>query len=179
MTASAPTKETILVVDDEASIRRILETRLSMIGYNVVTACDGTEALACFQECEPDLVVLDVMMPGLDGWELLRRLKSNPRTRHLPVILATAIDDEDEIAGVIAGLMKEHFGARDRAAATLPRATPLSRFPATFARPSATASSLMSKRQVSMPLMASTWAMPCPMVPAPRTAARWMEAARS
>ena len=49
MTATAPSKETILVVDDEASIRRILETRLSMIGYNVVTACDGTEALDLFQ----------------------------------------------------------------------------------------------------------------------------------
>ena len=51
MTATAPTKETILVVDDEASIRRILETRLSMIGYNVVTACDGTEALELFPTC--------------------------------------------------------------------------------------------------------------------------------
>ena len=61
MTATAPTKETILVVDDEASIRRILETRLSMIGYNVVTACDGTEALELFHDCIPDLVVLDVM----------------------------------------------------------------------------------------------------------------------
>ena len=49
MTASAPAKETILVVDDEASIRRILETRLSMIGYHVVTACDGVEALELFQ----------------------------------------------------------------------------------------------------------------------------------
>ena len=54
MTATAPTKETILVVDDEASIRRILETRLSMIGYNVVTACDGTEALELFPTCTPD-----------------------------------------------------------------------------------------------------------------------------
>ena len=51
MTTTAPSKETILVVDDEASIRRILETRLSMIGYNVVTACDGTEALELFHNC--------------------------------------------------------------------------------------------------------------------------------
>ena len=61
MTTTAPSKETILVVDDEASIRRILETRLSMIGYNVVTACDGTEALELFPQCVPDLVVLDVI----------------------------------------------------------------------------------------------------------------------
>jgi OmpR family response regulator RpaB len=63
----AKEKETILVVDDEASIRRILETRLSMIGYHVVTACDGLEALDAFRSHQPDLVVLDVMMPRLDG----------------------------------------------------------------------------------------------------------------
>ncbi|MEN9219320.1 MAG: response regulator, partial [Thermostichales cyanobacterium GMQP_bins_62] len=55
-------KERILVVDDEASIRRILETRLSMIGYEVVTASDGEEALEVFRSQDPDLVVLDVMM---------------------------------------------------------------------------------------------------------------------
>ena len=53
MTAISPSKETILVADDEASIRRILETRLSMIGYQVVTACDGNEALDLFRNCEP------------------------------------------------------------------------------------------------------------------------------
>ena len=55
-------KEKILVVDDEASIRRILETRLSMIGYDVVTAADGEESLDTFRKAEPDLVVLDVMI---------------------------------------------------------------------------------------------------------------------
>ena len=75
MTASAPAKETILVVDDEASIRRILETRLSMIGYKVVTACDGVEALELFQSTNPDLVVLDVMMPKLDGYGVCQELR--------------------------------------------------------------------------------------------------------
>ncbi len=60
-------KEKILVVDDEASIRRILETRLAMIGYDVVTAADGEEALDTFRGDDPDLVVLDVMMPKLVG----------------------------------------------------------------------------------------------------------------
>ena len=77
MTTTAPSKETILVVDDEASIRRILETRLSMIGYNVVTACDGTEALELFHNCIPDLVVLDVMMPKLDGYGVCQELRRN------------------------------------------------------------------------------------------------------
>lgn len=61
-------KEKILVVDDEASIRRILETRLSMIGYNVITAADGEEALKLVKKELPNLVVLDIMMPKLDGY---------------------------------------------------------------------------------------------------------------
>lgn len=61
-------KEKILVVDDEASIRRILETRLSMIGYNVITAADGEEALFLVKKELPNLVVLDIMMPKLDGY---------------------------------------------------------------------------------------------------------------
>ncbi len=59
-------KEKILVVDDEASIRRILETRLSMIGYTVVTAADGDEALAVYKKELPNLIILDIMMPRLD-----------------------------------------------------------------------------------------------------------------
>jgi len=70
-------KEKILVVDDEASIRRILETRLSMIGYDVVTAGDGEEALEIFRKAEPDLVVLDVMMPKLDGYGVCQELRRN------------------------------------------------------------------------------------------------------
>ena len=61
-------KGKILVVDDEASIRRILQTRLEMIGYSVVTASDGEEALLAFHLLTPDLIVLDVMMPKLDGY---------------------------------------------------------------------------------------------------------------
>jgi two-component system, OmpR family, response regulator RpaB len=68
-------KERILVVDDEASIRRILETRLSMIGYDVVTAADGEEALDTFRNASPSLVVLDVMMPKLDGYGVCQELR--------------------------------------------------------------------------------------------------------
>ena len=74
------------MVDDEASIRRILETRLSMIGYNVVTACDGTEALESFQECNPDLVVLDVMMPKLDGYGVCQELR---KESDVPIVMLT------------------------------------------------------------------------------------------
>lgn len=94
-------KEKILVVDDEASIRRILETRLSMIGYDVVTAADGEEALGIFQESTPDLVVLDVMMPKLDGYGVCQELR---KETDVPIIMLTALGDvADRITGLELG----------------------------------------------------------------------------
>ena len=101
MTASPPAKETILVVDDEASIRRILETRLSMIGYQVVTACDGIEALEAFRRTSPDLVVLDVMMPKLDGYGVCQELR---KESDVPIVMLTALGDvADRITGLELG----------------------------------------------------------------------------
>jgi OmpR family response regulator RpaB len=109
MTASAPSttsgthhgKETILVVDDEASIRRILETRLSMIGYQVVTASDGVEALELFKTTHPDLVVLDVMMPKLDGYGVCQELR---KESDVPIVMLTALGDvADRITGLELG----------------------------------------------------------------------------
>ena len=65
----------ILVADDEASIRRILETRLKMVGYDVVVAEDGEEAVEVFNKTNPDLVVLDVMMPKMDGYGVTREIR--------------------------------------------------------------------------------------------------------
>lgn len=94
-------KEKILVVDDEASIRRILETRLSMIGYDVVTAADGEEAIATFNENQPDLVVLDVMMPKLDGYGVCQELR---KESDIPIIMLTALGDvADRITGLELG----------------------------------------------------------------------------
>jgi OmpR family response regulator RpaB len=93
--------EKILVVDDEASIRRILETRLSMIGYDVVTAGDGEEALAIFRASAPDLVVLDVMMPKLDGYGVCQELR---KESDVPIIMLTALADvADRITGLELG----------------------------------------------------------------------------
>lgn len=95
------TKERILVVDDEASIRRILETRLSMIGYDVVTASDGEEALDAFHNQDPDLVVLDVMMPKLDGYGVCQELR---KESDIPIIMLTALGDvADRITGLELG----------------------------------------------------------------------------
>ncbi|MCS6960066.1 MAG: response regulator transcription factor [Pseudanabaenaceae cyanobacterium SKYGB_i_bin29] len=94
-------KEKILVVDDEASIRRILETRLSMIGYQVVTAEDGERALEVFHAEDPDLVVLDVMMPKLDGYGVCQELR---KESDVPIIMLTALSDvADKITGLELG----------------------------------------------------------------------------
>ena len=100
-TTASPAQETILVVDDEASIRRILETRLSMIGYQVITACDGEEALELFRQHAPDLVVLDVMMPRLDGYAVCQELRKDS---DVPIVMLTALGDvADRITGLELG----------------------------------------------------------------------------
>ena len=81
---------TILAVDDERSIVRLVQINLERHGYRVVTAFDGREALEKVASERPDLIVSDVMMPYLDGFELLRTLKKNPATRDIPIILLTA-----------------------------------------------------------------------------------------
>ncbi len=81
--------ETILVVDDQ-HLRTILKHVLEQGGFQVVLAQDGRQALACLQRELPDLVLLDVMMPGLDGFDVLRELRGRFRTHHLPVIMLTA-----------------------------------------------------------------------------------------
>lgn len=80
----------ILIVDDEVYILHILDFSLGAEGYEVITAADGEEALEKARTEKPDLVVLDVMMPKVDGFEACRRLKNDPETRELPVILLTA-----------------------------------------------------------------------------------------
>ena len=89
----ADTRQKILVADDEASIRRILETRLKMVGYDVVTAEDGEEAVEVFNKTNPDLVVLDVMMPKMDGYGVTREIR---RTSDVPIIILTALGDVSE-----------------------------------------------------------------------------------
>ena len=94
----------ILVVDDIDTNVRLLEAKLAAEYYDVLTASDGPTALAIAASEQPDLVLLDVMMPGMDGFAVCRRLKSDPETRHLPVVLVTALDGRaDRIAGLEAG----------------------------------------------------------------------------
>jgi len=94
----------ILVVDDNATNRDILTTRLQAHGYETLQAADGQEALASVKQNRPDLILLDVMMPNLDGIETCRRLKADDTLPFLPIILVTAkADSKDIVAGLEAG----------------------------------------------------------------------------
>ena len=92
------------MVDDDPTNLEVLRARLSAQGYEVVTAIDGDDALRCARELEPDLVLLDVMMPKIDGISVLKELKQDATLRHIPVILVTAkVDTRDIVNGLEAG----------------------------------------------------------------------------
>ena len=95
----------ILAVDDERHIVRLVEVNLQRAGYEVVTAYDGREALEKVKAETPDLVVLDVMMPYMDGFEVLKNLKADPATADIPVIMLTAkAQDADVFRGWQSGV---------------------------------------------------------------------------
>jgi len=94
----------VLVVDDILSNVKLLEAKLTAEYFEVITAFNGLECLARMEQGAPDIVLLDVMMPGMDGFEVCRRIKSNPKTAHVPVVMVTALDQpSDRVAGLDAG----------------------------------------------------------------------------
>ncbi|MDJ0920703.1 MAG: PleD family two-component system response regulator [Henriciella sp.] len=94
----------VLVVDDVPSNRRLMQATLEAKYYTVLLAEDGPQALSMTYEYQPDIILLDVMMPGMDGYEVCRRLKADPRTSHIPIVMLTALHDaDDRINGLRAG----------------------------------------------------------------------------
>jgi two-component system cell cycle response regulator len=94
----------VLVVDDILANVRLLEAKLTAEYFEVHTAMNGVDALESVQRVKPDIVLLDVMMPGMDGIEVCRRIKSNSQTHHIPVIMVTALDQpDDRVRGLEAG----------------------------------------------------------------------------
>ena len=100
-------KATILVIEDDPDIRELLSFSLAKEGWSVIMAEDGEEGLAALPSANPDCVVLDIMLPGMDGLEVLRALKADPARKRLPVIMTTAKGEESD---VVAGL---ELGAED------------------------------------------------------------------
>ena len=94
----------VLVVDDVLPNVKLLEAKLTAEYFEVLCATSGQQALDILREQQPDIVLLDVMMPGMDGFEVCRRIKADPRTAHIPVIMVTALDHpRDRVAGLEAG----------------------------------------------------------------------------
>jgi two-component system, OmpR family, alkaline phosphatase synthesis response regulator PhoP len=100
-------KATILVIEDDPDIRELLSFSLAKEGWTLVMAVDGEEGLAAFPSANPDCVVLDIMLPGMDGLEVLRAIKSDSSRKRLPVIMTTAKGEESDI---VTGL---ELGAED------------------------------------------------------------------
>ncbi|MCK5145948.1 diguanylate cyclase [bacterium] len=96
--------ESLLVVDDDANSRLLLKTYLSAEGYNVVSVTNGEDAISYCKENTPDLVLLDVRLPGIDGFEVCRRLKSIKNSAFIPIVMATALrGNEQRVKGIDAG----------------------------------------------------------------------------
>ncbi|MER3396428.1 MAG: two-component system response regulator [Acidimicrobiia bacterium] len=96
-TSESTSKKTIVVVDDDRDIRMILRANLEDEGYEVIEASGGRQALELIRESEPDLVVLDIMMPEVDGYDVLQELRSTPEYAELPVVLLTARRQEADV----------------------------------------------------------------------------------
>lgn len=96
-----PAAPLVVVADDDTITRSIINLKLKSRGYNVITASDGSEALRVIEAEAPDLVVLDAMMPGINGFELLRQIKTTPKTAGTLVVMLTSRKLEQDIVGAL------------------------------------------------------------------------------
>ena len=102
--ASSPSRKKVLIVDDEKDIVDLVAYNLGRNGYETITAGDGNDALENAAKNAPDLIILDLMLPGIDGTEVARRLKSDSRTTNIPIIMLTAKGEEtDVVVGLTLG----------------------------------------------------------------------------
>ena len=106
----------VLVVDDDPDKSELLKVAFGMEGYEVQTAANGREALSAIESFQPDLVVSDIMMPELNGYDLARRMRENPRTRYIPIILQSAarIEPKDfrlgeEVGALVCGVCQRNW----------------------------------------------------------------------
>lgn len=83
----------VLIIDDEAETCRMLSTALELFGYETASALSGMDALGMLPSFKPEAIVLDLMMPGMDGFEVARRVRANPDTKDVPIIVVTAMGE--------------------------------------------------------------------------------------
>ena len=89
-------RDRVLVIDDEETVRDLMRRFLTREGFEVVTAADGAEGLALARDLRPALITLDVLMPGLDGWSVLRELKGDPALADIPVVMLTIVEEKNQ-----------------------------------------------------------------------------------
>ena len=89
----------ILIAEDSSTVRRLVAARLAADGYEVLEAADGAEALALARSDRPDLLILDKVMPKLDGFEVVRALREDPQTRTVPIVMLTERTNEEDVLG--------------------------------------------------------------------------------
>jgi len=115
-----PEKKRILIVDDEKQLVSLVSLHMDMSGYEVLSAADGKKALGIIEKEIPDLVILDLMLPEMDGWEVCKRLRAEPKTKDIPVIMLTARSGtDDKLKGFECGAddyMTKPFSPRELAA---------------------------------------------------------------
>lgn len=104
----------ILIIEDDKFLRELLSQKLLKEGYEVIEGIDGEAGLKKLQEEKPDLALLDIILPGLDGFEILSRAKSNPETAGIPVLILSNLGQQDEVEkalklGAVDFLIKAHF----------------------------------------------------------------------
>ena len=87
----------ILVVEDDASLRKLMSAALKQHGYSCHTANDGAEALDVMETTNIDLIISDVMMPNMDGWDTLKAIRKNEKTKYIPVIMITAVSEDQKV----------------------------------------------------------------------------------
>jgi len=107
-------EENILIVEDDKFLRELISKKLIGQGFKIDEAIDGEEALKKLQELKPNLVLLDLILPGLDGFDVLQRMKDNPSTASIPVLILSNLGQKDEIEkglklGAVDFLVKAHF----------------------------------------------------------------------
>jgi len=107
-------EENILIIEDDKFLRELISRKLINDGFKIEEAIDGEEGLKKLQEVKPDLILLDLILPGLDGFEVLERAKDNPSTSMIPILILSNLGQRDEIErglklGAVDFLVKAHF----------------------------------------------------------------------